>query len=139
MSNKFLILIVFIASACCGCVSAGDYEPVTKQRLSVVRQFVSVSQLQKALTRSEAEALLGSQVIIGYDMPDTRTKRYKPVIIQNPYRTEELDAYVIDYYFAGINKVDDKITDDELIPLIFRDEALIGWGWEFFKGLRIKE
>ncbi len=34
---------------------------------------------------------------------------------------------------AKVKKSDDKITDDELAPLVFQNDKLIGQGWDFFK------
>jgi hypothetical protein len=56
--------------------------------------------------------------------------------IDNPYRTETLTGrdgktYEVLYYYSQLKQRDDKITDDELTPLVFQDGKLIGWGYPF--------
>jgi hypothetical protein len=56
--------------------------------------------------------------------------------VDNPYRTETLTGkdgkvYEVLYYYTDLKQRDDKITDDELTPLVFEDGKLIGWGYPF--------
>ena len=56
--------------------------------------------------------------------------------IDNPYRTETLTGkdgknYNVLYYYTDLKSRDDKITDDELTPLVFEGGKLIGWGYPF--------
>jgi hypothetical protein len=56
--------------------------------------------------------------------------------IDNPYRTETVTGqdgqiYEVLYYYTDLKKRDDKITDDELTPLVFTDGKLVGWGYPF--------
>jgi hypothetical protein len=56
--------------------------------------------------------------------------------IDNPYRSETLTgkdgkSYEVLYYYIDLKQRDDKITDDELTPLVFEDGKLIGWGYPF--------
>ena len=56
--------------------------------------------------------------------------------IDNPYRTEVLTGkdgktYEVLYYYTDLNARDDKITDDELTPVVLQDGKLVGWGYPF--------
>ena len=56
--------------------------------------------------------------------------------IDNPYRSEILTgkdgkSCQVIYYYTELKQRDDKITDDELTPLVFEDGKLIGWGYPF--------
>ncbi len=42
----------------------------------------------------------------------------------------EESVYTIVYYYTDTIKADKAITDDELTPLVFKDDRLIGWGRE---------
>lgn len=123
-----------------GCATVYEpYEPV-RDPDPAVRRFISLHQLQKGTSRAGAKAVLGNQVVIGYEMPDIQSQRYKPVVADNPYRSEELAkgsrVYVIDYYLTGIQKSDGMVSDDELTPLVFEADALIGWGWDFLNNIK---
>ena len=56
--------------------------------------------------------------------------------IDNPHRSETLTGkdgkiYEVLYYYTDLKQRDDKITDDELTPLVFENQKLIGWGYSF--------
>jgi len=56
--------------------------------------------------------------------------------VYNPHRTETVTGkdgkvYEVLYYYTDLKQRDDKITDDELTPLVFEDGKLIGWGYSF--------
>ena len=60
--------------------------------------------------------------------------------IDNPYRREWVTAkngrrYEVLYYYTDLKERDDKITDDELTPLIFEGGKLVGWGHGAFQRL----
>lgn len=105
--------------------------------LSFQRRFVSLRQVQPGMTRQEVRSVLNSQLIIGYELLDEDSQQYKPVTMPNPYKTETRQQrgadFTVDYYFVGIEHPDDKITDDELVPLVFSEDKLVGTGWLFLQ------
>lgn len=58
-------------------------------------------------------------------------------IADNPYHAEILqgkeEALEIIYYCVGDKNRYAIIDDDKLIPLVFADDKLIGWGWPFLE------
>lgn len=53
--------------------------------------------------------------------------------IDNPHHTEQVTAkdgqrYEALYYYTELKQRDDKITDDELTPLLFKNGKLVAWG-----------
>lgn len=124
-----------------GCAVTYEQYQILEDPDPGVRRFVSTHHLQKGLSRAEAAAALGKQVIVGYEMPDMTGKHYKPIVKENPLRVQTLHqgrhVYLVEFYFVGINHSDGKITDDELTPLVFEQDHLIGWGWDFLN--KIKE
>lgn len=59
--------------------------------------------------------------------------------IDNPYRSETVTGkdgrpYEVLYYYTDMKQRDDKITDDELTPLVFQQGKLVGWGYEALRG-----
>ena len=99
------------------------------------RRFITVSQLRIGLSRGEVAGLLGKEVVTGYALTDDSSGQYKPITVVNPQRSEIIKKnnriYTIDYYLVGIKVADDKISDDELVPLTFYKERLVGIGWDF--------
>lgn len=63
------------------------------------------------------------------------------IYINNPYKTEVLRGkdkskerlFEVVYYYTDKKKNDNKITDDELTPLVMEEGRLIGWGWSFLE------
>ena len=55
-----------------------------------------------------------------------------PFTIENPFKTEiysnDEDVYKILYFYTDLVKRDGFITDEELTPIIFKNNKLIGWG-----------
>jgi hypothetical protein len=56
--------------------------------------------------------------------------------IDNPYLTEVLTdkdgkTYKVLYYYTDMKARDDKITYDELTPVVLQDSKLVGWGYPF--------
>ncbi len=101
------------------------------------RRFISLRQIHKGMTQKEVEAILYNKVITGYEMSWMREGQYKPIVIKNPYRQENFQKgakkFKIYYYLVGIKKADGQVTNDELVPLVFRDKKLVGKGWRFLR------
>ena len=78
---------------------------------------------------------LGKQTVM--EMMGTEPSKGVFMWIDNPYRSETLTGKdgksyeVLYYYYTDLKQRDDKITDDELTPLVFQGGKLIGWGYPF--------
>ena len=60
--------------------------------------------------------------------------------VTNPYATryiENVDEESLEvmYYYTGMKKGDDLVTEDELVPVILKDNSVIGWGWETLEAM----
>ena len=56
--------------------------------------------------------------------------------VKNPYSTEvrqgaEGQVYEVMFYYKGLEKGDNQVSDDELMPIVLLDGKVVGWGWEF--------
>ena len=119
-----------------GCASV-ETIPLKSANTDIMQhRFISVSQLHTGLTRVEVATLLGKEIVTGYALVDEAGDQYKPITVGNPYRAEVIEknkkTYAVDYYLIGIRTADDKVSDDELIPVIFNNDRLVGIGWDFF-------
>jgi hypothetical protein len=123
-----------------GCVTSEEENRFSEKsgiQREISRRFISLRQVHKGLTRKEVASILGNKVLIGYELADHQGGQYKPVTTNNPYRVENVQKgsvnYHIDYYLKKIKVQDDIVSDDELVPLVFRDDRLVGKGWDFLK------
>ena len=83
---------------------------------------------------------VGMEKSIAMEVMGTEPSRGVFMWIDNPYRSEDVTAkdgkrYEILYYYTDMKQRDDKITDDELTPLVFRDGKLVAWGNDAVKRL----
>ena len=60
-----------------------------------------------------------------------------PFTIENPFKTEiysnDVDVYKILYFYTDLIKSDGFITDEELTPIILKNNKLVGWGRDVWK------
>lgn len=69
--------------------------------------------------------------IMGYSRLDLGTKT-----ISNPYKIEILDEVEVAFYYTEIKIRDDIVADDELTPLVFKDDRLVGIGYTYLENLK---
>ena len=60
--------------------------------------------------------------------------------VKNPYATrfvQDTDGELLEvmYYYTGMKKPDDQVSNDELVPIILKEDAVVGWGWEYLEKL----
>ena len=134
------ILFVFVCSMMLGCAMTSEEVTEGSDLPQMTRRFISLRQVRMGMTRQEVASVLAFPIITGYELRDSNAEQYQPLTSQNPHRTETFDkaghSYNIEYYLAGIEHQDDQIEDDELVPLVFKDDTLVGMGWDFVKKLK---
>lgn len=135
MKKYFLIPLCL---ACLGCSVKYDTVKVPEPQFApMIRRFVSLSDIRSGLKRSEVKSLLGDRIVVGYEMTDLDAQQYQPITYENPYKMENYQegakAYAVDFYLLGIKVDDGQVTDDELVPMVFQNEILAGYGWDYFK------
>lgn len=106
--------------------------------LSIIpRRFISLRQIHNGMTKREVASVLNKMIIVGYEMSETDSQQYKPITITNPYRLENVrkgaQTYEVVYYIQGVVHADGQTTEDELVPLVFEQDRLIGMGWDFLR------
>jgi hypothetical protein len=99
--------------------------------------YLDTSDLLRARnTEGLAKLTVGLRKEVAMEMMGTEASKGVFMWIDNPYRSETLTgkdgkSYEVLYYYSDMKQRDDKITDDELTPLVFQDGKLIGWGYPF--------
>jgi hypothetical protein len=102
----------------------------------------NIGQLTIGMPRAQVEKLLGEGKA-GGSVGDVVFGRLQYLSVKNPQREERItgqDGAVYDvlFYYTDLKTRDDKITDDELTPLIFRNHELAGAGYPFLAKLAPK-
>lgn len=135
------LLPILICLLLVGCISISDEEVIldtmTEVPKGTTRRFISLRQIRKGMTRKEVASILSDKVVVGYELIEPISGQYKPIVVNNPYRSEAVKrgsaSYHVDYYLEKIKIQDSIVSDEELMPLVFRDDKLVGEGWDFLK------
>ena len=103
-------------------------------------RLTRINSVRVGMTSLEVAATMGEKTTIGYERPDPASSAYHPVTVSNPYHKEFLrgadKTYDVFYYFSHIQRADGIISSDELTPLVFEKDILIGKGWDFLNKLK---
>jgi hypothetical protein len=102
----------------------------------------NISQLSIGTPRAQVEKLMGDAQA-GGKLGDVVFGRLQYLEVKNPQREERVtgpDGAVYDvlFYYTDLRTRDDKITDDEMTPLVFRGHELAGVGYAFLARLAPK-
>ena len=130
------IFMILLSFGLAGCASTPVYNPMQSSiSQEVLLNESSFKAVQDGMSMDAVHQLMGQELVIGYR---AQTPGYKPLTIPNPYRTEEIKdkGYLIEYYVQQIRQPDGIVSDDELLPLIFKDGKLIGRGWPLANSIR---
>lgn len=134
--------IIFACAFLAGCVSVNPPQSENRWDNGVAQEssLMELNGLIVGITHDEARAVMDQPITIGYESPETDTSQSKPFTLSNPYRVETLtiDAheYVVEYYFYRIVKADDIVSEDELLPLVFSNDILVGKGHDYLFKLK---
>ncbi|HBO96579.1 MAG TPA: hypothetical protein DE315_08830 [Candidatus Omnitrophica bacterium] len=103
-------------------------------------RLTRVNSARVGMTSREVAAAMGEKTVIGYERPGVASNAYHPVTVNNPYHKEFLrtadKTCDVFYYFSHIQRADGIISSDELTPLVFENDILIGKGWDFLNKLK---
>ncbi len=94
-----------------------------------------LSGVTAGMTRQEVESRMGD-ARAGGGLPEVVFGRVQWLQARNPMRQEYVDGtdgvqYEVLFYYTDLRERDDKITDDELTPIVFRDGKVAGVGYPF--------
>ncbi len=134
MRTNILFIFCLIFS---GCALTTETRSPT---VNVQKSLTNIERVQKGMTYEDVKNMMDNQVNIGYQLSASAGSVPEIISVKNPYRRENLNhngkTYEIFYYFTAIKSADGIITDDELTPLIFLNNKLIGQGQDFLFNLK---
>ena len=130
------VWIIFLSLSMAGCASGPVYNSMqTAGSPEVAFNESGFKAIEEGMTMDQVHQIMGKELVIGYTF---QAPVYKPLTIPNPYKSEAIkdEGYVIEYYIEAIRRPDGIVSDDELMPLVFKDGKLIGRGWPLANSLR---
>ena len=135
MRFAWIILLSLILT---GCVTSPVYNPMqTASPQEISLNGSGLKAVRDGMTIDQVHKIMGQELVIGYafQAPD-----YKPLTIPNPYKSETIKGtgFFLEYYIEAIRQPDGIVSDNELMPLIFKNDKLIGRGWPLARSLRPK-
>ena len=142
-SQWFVVLALLAVS----CASARDFRATNREHLEELRPGMTRDAVLRLMGVGEQKQLGGSEtqgtIGTGTDTLGVTSVRIpiggRTPRLYNPHRSEIYSAdgstWEILYYYTHVMRADGIVTDDELTPLVLRDEVLEGWGWSFLSGL----
>jgi len=129
-------LIIFLSLSLAGCAASVVYNPVqTPSPPEMAFNESGFKAIQDGMTMDQVHKMMGQELIIGYTFQEPG---YKPLTIPNPYKSEAIKGtdFFLEYYIEAIRQPDGIVSDNELMPLIFKNGKLIGRGWPLANSLR---
>ena len=118
-----------------GCASTPAYNPMqVANRQELLLNQSGLKAVSDGMTLDQVHKIMGDALVIGYEY---QSPNYKPLTVPNPYKTEAVKGtdYVVEYYIGSICQPDGVISDNELVPLIFKSGVLSGRGWPLANSL----
>lgn len=137
--HNVIVAYLFVCVLLSGCVSM-ETIPEGASSPSAPKGLTHISNVRPGLTSREVAVTMGEKTTIGYERPDPTSATYHAITVNNPYHKEFLKSgdktYDVFYYFSHIQRADGIISSDELTPLVFENDILIGKGWDFLNKLK---
>jgi outer membrane protein assembly factor BamE (lipoprotein component of BamABCDE complex) len=66
------------------------------------------------------------------------TKEQVRAIMGEPIKGQAYTSENAWFYYTNTQWYDGRTTEDECLPLLFKNGKLVGWGWEYFEKARIQ-
>ena len=126
MRRAFFVLSLGVLAAC----STFFIDSLEQMRAANKR---NLERVEVGHTRLEVESIMGKDRA-GGGLPDVALGRVQDLRAANPMREEEVRGddgvgYTVLFYYTDLRTKDDKITDDELTPVVLRDGKVVGVGY----------
>jgi len=127
----FRIALLYSLAAALAACSTLMMDPLEQLRNANKQNLARVS---PGMTRMEVESVMGN-ARAGGKLPEVLFGRVQYLEAKNPMREEAAKGaegdYLVLFYYTDVKKLDDRITDEELTPVVFRDGKVAGIGYAF--------
>ena len=134
MRLAFLLVASFAVLAACSTLLM---DPLEQLREANKRNLQRVG---VGNTRLEVESIMGTERA-GGGLPEVAFGRVQYLSAKNPMREDLVRGrdgvdYQVLFYYTDVHAKDDKITDDELTPVVLREGKVVGIGHPFLAATR---
>jgi hypothetical protein len=130
----FIGMLVFLS----GCVSVGRDRPGMDGLNAARRQpLTAISRVRTGMDLAQVSDLMRDRLVTGYRRAGDGV--YEAVETAQPYqstrRATDTGTYEIYFYFTQVYRADGMVSQEELTPLIFLDQKLVGIGYESLENI----
>ncbi len=149
--KKILILFLFVTTCGCSSMEVKSQDEVFGNRILEVvaveqqaqqkeeKKETSIENVYLGMTDKDISRIMGEEMVVGYQK-NRKTGVLEKINMSTVYRMETLKAgtkrYLVKYYFTAIDKADGIISEEELAPLVFEENRLVGSSWDFLFRLK---
>ncbi|MBI4243587.1 MAG: DUF3192 domain-containing protein [Planctomycetes bacterium] len=115
--------VILFVSGLAGC----NYSfPTMEEVRSINRQ--RLLKLTVGMSKTDVLKTMGTKIALTYEGER----------VTNPYKNETMkgadgQTYEVIYYYTDIDSRDLMVTQEELTPIVLKDEKVVGWGHAFLK------
>lgn len=97
----------------------------------------NLTKLAVGMSKQEVMGIMGEKTVEGKPTPLNISLVAAFISITNPYKIETLQGkektFAVLYYYTAAALKDYNIGHDELTPMVFDNDKLVGWGWGFLE------
>ena len=141
MKRHFVLLALLWLA---GCATAGNFRESNRRNLDRLVRGMDRQAVLGVMGIGEQRQFAGSETDGPFRIaPDTMGVMSvripiggKRPVLYNPHRGELYNAddssWEVFFYYTRVAHNDGMVTEDELTPIVLRDDVLIGWGWSFW-------
>ena len=117
--KKLSLYVLLVLMFCNNSISDTIFTPKQVRTMNKER----LNELEIGMSKDEVLIIMGTK---GFSIESS------PFTVENPFRIEvqssDKNIYRVLYYYTDLVKADGFITDDELTPVILKNNKLVGWG-----------
>jgi hypothetical protein len=129
------ILIILSTLFLAGCATTPAYNPMQSAgQQEILLNESSFKSIQDGMSMDQVHEIMGQELVVGYG---AKSPGYNPLTIPNPYKSQTIKdtGYIVEYYIESIRQPDGVVSDNELMPLVFKNGKLVGRGWPLANSL----
>jgi len=139
------VALLFIVICLSSCTTVSDnynygFTPSNILQDDGQRTLSNIKHVYTGMTVQEIKSIMGDSLEIGYSRGNEGAGSYESIVIKNPYKEETIKDkgrhYLVLYYYTQIKEQDGKVSPQELTPLVFEGDRMIGKGYDFLASVK---